>query len=183
MSVAGVARDLAATLGVPFAIPGAEAWPRRPPSSGAPATVRIEATSRCGRFLAAVIGGIEIGPSPAWIANRLTLAGMRPINNVVDASNYVMLELGTPNHAYDLARLPGRGLVVRTAGTGVAGHPRRRRAAPRRRRPSHLRRHQLPVGIAGIHGRRLVGDQQRDDGGPARGGVVPPIGISGRPGG
>ena len=117
MSVAGVARDLAATLGVPFAIP--EPKPGRAVAQGAgTATVRIEAPQRCGRFLAAVIGGVEIGPSPAWIANRLTLAGMRPINNVVDASNYVMLELGTPNHAYDLDRLPGRGLVVRTAEAG-----------------------------------------------------------------
>src|SRR5205085_8541981 len=58
------------------------------------------------------------GASPSWIAQRLTLAGMRPINNVVDASNYVMLELGQPNHAYDLARLPGRGLRVRMARDG-----------------------------------------------------------------
>jgi phenylalanyl-tRNA synthetase beta chain len=118
MSVAGVARDLAAALGVPFAIPEPKPGRAAAPGESSPATVEIEATSRCGRFLAVVIGGIEVGPSPAWIANRLTLAGMRPINNVVDASNYVMLELGTPNHAYDLARLPGRGLVVRTADAG-----------------------------------------------------------------
>ena len=112
MSVAGVARDLAARLGVPFAIPE----PEVPESgAGAGATVVLDAPDLCGRFLGAVVGGITVGPSPAWIAERLTLAGMRPIDNVVDASNYVMLELGTPNHAYDLAQLAGRGLVVRRA--------------------------------------------------------------------
>ncbi|MEX2659471.1 MAG: phenylalanine--tRNA ligase subunit beta [Acidimicrobiales bacterium] len=116
MSVAGVARDLAARLGVPFAIP--EPKLAEGGVQAQPATVRIEAAELCGRFVGAVIDGISVGPSPAWIANRLALAGMRPINNVVDASNYVMLELGTPNHAYDLSRLPGRGLVVRRADDG-----------------------------------------------------------------
>ena len=117
MSVAGVARDLAARLGVPFAIPEPEV-PAPDGGAGAGATVVLDAPDLCGRFLGAVVGGITVGPSPAWIAERLTLAGMRPINNVVDASNYVMLELGTPNHAYDLARLAGRGLVVRRAEEG-----------------------------------------------------------------
>ena len=66
--------------------------------------------SGCGRFTARVITGVHVGPSPAWMAERLTRAGMRPINNVVDVSNYVMLELGQPNHTYDLAKLRGRRL-------------------------------------------------------------------------
>ena len=57
-----------------------------------------------------MLDGVTVGPSPRWIARRLLMAGMRPINNVVDASNYVMLELGQPTHPYDLALLPGRGL-------------------------------------------------------------------------
>ena len=65
-----------------------------------------------------MITGVELAPSPGWLARRLTLAGMRPINNVVDASNYVMLELGQPTHPYDLDRLPGHGLVVRRARPG-----------------------------------------------------------------
>jgi phenylalanyl-tRNA synthetase beta chain len=115
MSVAGVARDLAARLGLPFAVPTPA------PTTGpavAPVTVEVEVPDRCGRFVAQVVTGVTVGPSPAWIANRLTLAGMRPINNVVDASNYVMLELGQPTHPYDLARLPGRGLRVRLAREG-----------------------------------------------------------------
>ncbi len=116
MSIAGVARDLAGRLGVPFAVPEPKVPATGPPARSA--TVVLEAPELCGRFVGAVLGGITVGPSPAWVAERLTLAGMRPINNVVDASNYVMLELGTPNHAYDLAQLPGRGLVVRRAETG-----------------------------------------------------------------
>ena len=116
MSVAGVARDLAARLGVPFAIP--EPRVQIPTTGDRPADVTIEAVELCGRFVGMVVDGISIGPSPAWIANRLVLAGMRPVNNVVDASNYVMLELGTPNHAYDLSRLGGGGLLVRRGAEG-----------------------------------------------------------------
>ena len=73
-----------------------------------------------------MLTGVTVGPSPAWLARRLTLAGMRPINNVVDASNYVMLELGQPTHPYDLDRLPGDGLLVRRAGSGERRHHARR---------------------------------------------------------
>ena len=115
MSIVGVARDLAAKLDLPFALPA--------PKVGAPAGDRVativnDAPDVCGRFLGQVLTGVEIKPSPPDIANRLTAAGMRPINNVVDASNYVMLELGIPNHAYDLDRLPGGGLRVRHARDG-----------------------------------------------------------------
>lgn len=115
MSIAGVARDLAAKLGLPFAIPTPKV---APPSGDRRAPIANEAPDVCGRFVGQVLTGVRIGPSPAWIASRLTLAGMRPINNVVDASNYVMLELGIPNHTYDLARLPGGGLRVRHARDG-----------------------------------------------------------------
>ncbi len=114
-SVTGIARDLAGRLGVPFTPPA-------PPAVGgggdAPATVVVEDPDLCPRFTARVLRGVTVGPSPRWLADRLTLAGMRPINNVVDASNYVMLELGQPTHPYDLARLPGGGLRVRRARPG-----------------------------------------------------------------
>src|SRR5205807_1236944 len=67
------------------------------------------------RFTGQVLTDVNVGPSPRWLASRLTLAGMRSINNVVDVSNYVMLELGQPNHPYDLARLAGGGLLIRRA--------------------------------------------------------------------
>jgi phenylalanyl-tRNA synthetase beta chain len=115
MSIAGVARDVAARLGVPFTLP--EPAPASA-GSGDPVTVEVLDEQACPRFVAQVIEGVTVGPSPAWLAQRLTLAGMRPINNVVDASNYVMLELGQPNHAYDLDKLAGRGLRVRMARDG-----------------------------------------------------------------
>lgn len=114
MSVAGVARDLAAGLGVPFAFPEVDV----PPMSGTLdglAAVEILDPSLCGRFLARVVRDVTVGPSPAWMAGRLTALGMRPINNVVDVSNYVMLELGQPNHTYDLSTVPGGRLRVRRA--------------------------------------------------------------------
>ncbi len=106
MSVAGVARDLAARLGVPFAIPE----PDLAVGDGAAAAARQAAATivdaeLCGRFYARVFEGVSIGPSDPRVANRLRVLGMRAINRVVDASNYVMLELGQPNHTYDLDRL------------------------------------------------------------------------------
>jgi phenylalanyl-tRNA synthetase beta chain len=117
MSVAGVARDVAAKLGIPFTLPTPVVA-----ETGAPVaeltSVIVDAPDLCPRFTARVIRNIEIGPSPQWLQGRLTLAGMRPINNVVDASNYVMLELGQPTHPYDRDRLPGHGFVVRRARAG-----------------------------------------------------------------
>jgi phenylalanyl-tRNA synthetase beta chain len=115
MSVSGVARDIAARLGLPFTLPGT---PSSTASGAASVSVEVLDQEACPRFTAHVVEGVTVGSSPAWIAQRLTLAGMRPINNVVDASNYVMLELGQPNHAYDLDKLPGRGLRVRMAREG-----------------------------------------------------------------
>jgi phenylalanyl-tRNA synthetase beta chain len=115
LSVAGVARDLAAAYRVPFELPPAQA---AAVDEHLEASVVVADADLCPRFTATIIDGVSVGPSPPWLARRLSLAGMRPINNVVDVSNYVMLELGQPNHAYDLDRLPGRGLGVRRARPG-----------------------------------------------------------------
>jgi phenylalanyl-tRNA synthetase beta chain len=117
-SMAGIARDLAARLGLPFVEPE----PPAPPASGRPvesaATAVVESLDLCPRLTVTVLEHVTVGPSPQWITRRLLMAGMRPINNVVDASNYVMLELGQPTHPYDIALLPGRGLRVRRAEPG-----------------------------------------------------------------
>ncbi|HVW31878.1 MAG TPA: phenylalanine--tRNA ligase subunit beta, partial [Acidimicrobiia bacterium] len=114
MSIAGVARDLAAALGVPFTLPV-------PAAPGVidlePASLVVEAADRCPRYVA-LTGRVAVAPSPGWMAQRLTKAGMRPISNVVDVTNYVMLELGQPLHAFDLGLLGGRGIVVRMAADG-----------------------------------------------------------------
>jgi phenylalanyl-tRNA synthetase beta chain len=111
----GVARDVAAHLGVPFHPPSPVLVADGPERS---APVDIVAPDLCGRFVTVVLSGIRIGPSAPWMAERLTRAGMRPINNVVDVSNYVMLELNEPNHAYDLETLGGGGLRIRRASDG-----------------------------------------------------------------
>ncbi|HET8619349.1 MAG TPA: phenylalanine--tRNA ligase subunit beta [Acidimicrobiales bacterium] len=117
MSVAGVARDLAARLGVPFAIPEPEVA-EVPASQVRDVRVEVDAPDLCGRFTARVLSGVTVGESDPTVARRLTLLGMRPINSLVDVSNYVMLELGQPNHPYDLARVRGGGLRVRRARPG-----------------------------------------------------------------
>lgn len=115
--VAGVARDAAARLRLPFAVPEPVVGEGATPV-GELATIAVECPDLCPRFTARVVEGVAVAPSPEWVARRLTLAGMRPISNVVDASNYVMLELGQPTHPYDLDLLPGRGLLVRRARAG-----------------------------------------------------------------
>ncbi len=117
MSVAGVARDLAARQGVPFSLPEPEVT-----ESGVDTTERLSVEildpDLCGRFAVRVLDGISVGPSPRWLANRLTALGMRPINNVVDVSNYVMLELGQPSHTFDMATVEGHAFRVRRAVEG-----------------------------------------------------------------
>ena len=117
MSVVGVARDLAAGLGVEFEPPD---WSSAGSGPGIAevAAVEIVDPTLCGRFVGRVLRNTPVGPSPAWIANRLTALGMRPINSIVDISNYVMLELGQPSHTFDLGRVAGARVRVRRARDG-----------------------------------------------------------------
>ena len=114
MSVLGLARELAAFYSVPLSIPQVEVAEHEPAGS---ARVTIEDTVGCPRFAAREVRDITIAPSPHWLRSRLAAAGVRPISNVVDASNYAMLELGHPTHAFDLDRL-GDTVVVRRARPG-----------------------------------------------------------------
>jgi len=122
LSVAGVAREVGAILGTEAAWPTSELE-----ESGGPTaervSVSIEDADLCSRYTARVIEGVRIGPSPAWLAEKLAAAGARPINNIVDVTNYVMFELGQPLHAFDLSTLEkddeGRAaIIVRTAQEG-----------------------------------------------------------------
>jgi len=117
MSVSGVARDLAAALGVPFAFPE-RSVDRSGEDASTQAAVQIVDPDLCGRFAARVLTNVTVGESPLWIQNRLNALGMRPINSVVDISNYVMLELGQPNHVFDLDTIPNGHLNVRRATDG-----------------------------------------------------------------
>ena len=117
LCVAGIARDIAARLGLPFQLPE-PVVEEGPEAAGSYATVEVLAPELCHRLIAKVLSGVTHVASPALVVRRLTLAGMRPIDSVVDASNYVMLELGQPTHPYDLDRLGGHGLRVRAAEPG-----------------------------------------------------------------
>ena len=123
LSHLGIAREVApgghASLRLPK-IPGATGLklervgnPGEAATGGA--TVRVEDPDLCPRYLAAVVRGVTVGPSPDWLQARLRAVGARPINNVVDATNYVLLELGQPLHAFDLAKLAQATVVVRRA--------------------------------------------------------------------
>ncbi len=117
----GVARDLGAVYGAPVKLPAFPGAPadglatrrveRRGTVDGV--EVAIEDADGCPRYVAAVIRGVRIGPSPAWLDARLRSVGARPINNVVDATNYILYEINQPMHAFDLARLRGGKVVIR----------------------------------------------------------------------
>ncbi len=115
MGVTGVAREIAAYFGLPFTL--TESEPDAIVDAIGASRVIVEAPDRCPRFVATT-ATVRIGPSPDWMQQRLRLAGMRPISNVVDVTNYVMLERCRPLHAFDLGRLAGRGIVVRLAAAG-----------------------------------------------------------------
>lgn len=116
LGVRGVARDLAARLQLPLSAEPAPMVATGPPRS---APVELVDGDGCARFTSVVMSGVHVQPhSPDFIVSRLSAAGMRSINNVVDVSNYVMLELNQPNHAYDLDTLGGGGFRVRLAADG-----------------------------------------------------------------
>ncbi len=117
LSILGVARELGAITGQPVRVPEI-GYPEDGPPVDTLAKVTIADPDLCLRYTASVITGIQIGPSPAWIQDRLTRAGLRPINNVVDVTNYVMLEFNQPLHAFDLATVTDRHVVVRRASPG-----------------------------------------------------------------
>jgi len=117
LSVAGVARDLAAALGVDFRFPDYEIATTEEPVEGL-LDITIDDPTLCGRFVATVLRNVTVAESPAWMQERLIQLGMRPINSIVDISNYVMLELGQPNHTFDLGTIANGTLVVRRARDG-----------------------------------------------------------------
>lgn len=117
LSHLGIAREVAALLGRSVKLPA----PRLAEGGGDASDavrVSIEAPQKCPRYAARVIEGVKIGPSPGWLARRLEACGVRSISNVVDATNFVLLELGHPLHAFDLDRVAGHEIVVRVARPG-----------------------------------------------------------------
>ena len=126
LSHLGIAREVAAVARKPFALPKIEGLGASIPAATTGATgasaanveVRIDEEGLVRRFMGVVIRGVKVGPSPEWLVQRLEAIGSRSINNVVDASNYVLHELGQPTHAFDLGKLGGNTVVVRRARPG-----------------------------------------------------------------
>jgi phenylalanyl-tRNA synthetase beta chain len=121
LSHLGIARELSAWFKLPLLYPQEKF---RGDVGGAPerrdllAGVRVDGPEDCPLYTAQVITGIKVGPSPAWMQQRLSAVGVRPINNIVDVGNYVMLETGQPLHAFDAKKLGGSQIVVRRAADG-----------------------------------------------------------------
>ncbi|WP_164019958.1 phenylalanine--tRNA ligase subunit beta [Pyxidicoccus trucidator] len=117
LSHLGVAREVGVVTGAALKVPQP-----KPSESGTPASaqvkVRVDAPERCPRYVARVVENVTIQPSPQWMQDRLKACGVRAINNVVDVTNYVNLEYGQPLHAFDLDKLGGQEIVVRTAAKG-----------------------------------------------------------------
>ncbi len=117
LSIIGIAREIAALTGEPLRLPEIH-YEETEESIDSFASVDIVDPDMCPRYCASLIIGIKIAPSPSWLQQRLNSCGMRPINNVVDVTNYVMLEYGQPLHAFDYHKLKGRQIIVRRAGNG-----------------------------------------------------------------
>lgn len=137
LSHIGMAREVAALTGKPFALPAVDTLDATVPTpvvaetagNAADVGVTIAEPDLVRRFMGVVIRGVSIGPSPEWLVRRLESVGSRSINNVVDASNYVLHELGQPTHAFDLSKLGGNRVIVRRAKAGetittLDGHER-----------------------------------------------------------
>lgn len=117
LSMLGIAREAAALAGIEVRKPQAVFEESGQPTE-AVTSVDLQAPDLCPRYSARLITGVRVGPSPEWMARRLEAAGLRPINNVVDVTNYVMLEYGQPLHAFDFSLLRGGRIVVRRAAPG-----------------------------------------------------------------
>jgi phenylalanyl-tRNA synthetase beta chain len=115
MGLIGIAREVSALLGKELKRPAADL-----PSGGRANPIKVEVNDLkgCPRYLAAHLEGVTVAPSPAWMAARLLAAGLRPVSNVVDVTNYVLLETGHPLHAFDASKVTDGSIVVRRAGPG-----------------------------------------------------------------
>lgn len=117
LSVTGIAREVAALTGQEVKLPDAK-YEETAGTIEGQITVEIEAPDLCSRYCASIIKNLRIAPSPVWMQKRLVASGMRPINNLVDITNYVMLEYGQPLHAFDYERLTDNKIIVRRANRG-----------------------------------------------------------------
>ncbi|HEV8052806.1 MAG TPA: phenylalanine--tRNA ligase subunit beta, partial [Parachlamydiaceae bacterium] len=117
-SLIGVARELSAATSIPYRLPETNLVEDKSSSIEKFVTVKVENQESCPRYACRVVRDISVGPSPDWLKKRLEASGIRSINNIVDVTNYVMLELGHPLHAFDADKLQGDTLKIKNAKAG-----------------------------------------------------------------
>ncbi|MBE0429724.1 MAG: phenylalanine--tRNA ligase subunit beta [Thermoleophilia bacterium] len=153
LSVYGVAREVSAVLDAPLMPePVEDIEPRGDDDVEELIYIEVADPDLCPRYAARIIAGVNVGPSPAWLKARLVAAGIRPVNNVVDITNYVMWSLGEPMHAFDLAKIAGNRILVRRA---MAGEKITTIDGTERALGKHMlviADNQHPIAIAGIMG-------------------------------
>jgi len=151
LGMIGVARELASIVGSALSMPRYE-LKESAAAAGERVSVTVEDTDACPGYIARLVEGVSIGPSPAWLQTRLRSAGQRSISNIVDATNFVMLEYGHPVHGFDLDRLRERHIIVRRARRGES--LRTLDGEDRSLLPSHLLicDGEVPIALAGIMG-------------------------------
>lgn len=118
LSHIGIAREVAAILRKKLAIPKLKIQGEKKKSAKESVSIKIENKRDCARYSARLVTGISVGPSPVWMQTSLKAVGIRPVNNIVDITNYVMIECGQPLHAFDYDRIEGNRIVVRSASEG-----------------------------------------------------------------
>jgi len=161
LGLIGIAREVAALLRLELRYPSTLA--RAGAHSGPPVTVEIREPDLCSRYMCGLVTGVKVAPSPPWLKARLLLAGMRPINNVVDITNYVLYEWGQPLHAFDYEKITGAQIVVRRMAPGetlellsgavvnASGQPGKAKFSEP---PLVIADQERPVALAGIMGGR-----------------------------
>jgi phenylalanyl-tRNA synthetase beta chain len=161
LGLIGIARELAAHLRLELRYPAT--FSSGHGQEGAPVTVEIHEPDLCPRYMCGLVSGVKVAPSPPWLKARLLLAGMRPINNVVDITNYVLYEWGQPLHAFDFQKITGSRIVVRRmapgetlellsgAVVGASGQPGKAKFSEP---PLVIADQERPVALAGIMGGR-----------------------------
>ena len=152
LSMLGIAREAAALMGKSIREPVLE-YPEGGEAAESRSSVQVLDPDLCPRYIAGVVTGVTIEASPAWMQRRLEAAGMRPINNIVDVTNYVMLEYGQPLHAFDYDLLGGNRIVVRRGPGGGAPHQHRRPVQGAGARDARHRGRLGPRRGGGGHGR------------------------------
>jgi len=147
----GVARELAAAAGAPLVLPPADCDEADEPVADSVA-VRVDCPDLCPLYTARLVRGVTVGPSPDWLVRRLEAVGLRPVNNIVDVTNFILMECSQPLHAFDFGRLEGGTIVVRRAADGeqfYAIDHTRHTLTPQHQVIADARR---PVALAGVMG-------------------------------